>query len=340
MGIPISEDTKIYIVAPANFATGGPELLHQLGYNLINELNFKNVFMYYLPPNHPNPVHNEYVDYNVPYVREIEDSEKNILIVPEVYTHLIYKFKNIRKVIWWLSVDNYYFSLSVIKRRINLLLLNRFALQRYLFFNNNLKNIDFHLVQSEYARSHIISKGIDESRIYYLSDYLNENFLKTKTDKRKKENIVAYNPKKGYKFTKKIIDYVQKRDNNIKFVPIQNMTRNEVIKLLQKAKVYIDFGHFPGKDRLPREAVILECCIITGKMGASKFYKDVPIPDKYKFENKIKNLGEIYKTISDCINNYNENIKNFENYKKIILNEENKFKNDLKNIFIKYDAKK
>ena len=30
-------------------------------------------------------------------------------------------------------------------------------------------------------------------------------------------------------------------------------------------KLYIDFGGFPGKDRLPREAVMHDCCIITGK---------------------------------------------------------------------------
>ncbi|MGC8677911.1 MAG: hypothetical protein ACP5UF_06840 [Hydrogenobaculum sp.] len=44
--IEIFPETKIYIACPANFATGGPELLHQLGYHLINDLNIE-AFMYY-----------------------------------------------------------------------------------------------------------------------------------------------------------------------------------------------------------------------------------------------------------------------------------------------------
>ena len=46
MSVKICNTTKIYIACPANVATGGPELLHQLGYNLIKDLNIK-AFMYY-----------------------------------------------------------------------------------------------------------------------------------------------------------------------------------------------------------------------------------------------------------------------------------------------------
>jgi hypothetical protein len=46
MSIKVFADTKIYIACPANGATGGPELLHQLAYHLINDLNL-NVYMYY-----------------------------------------------------------------------------------------------------------------------------------------------------------------------------------------------------------------------------------------------------------------------------------------------------
>jgi len=33
-------------------------------------------------------------------------------------------------------------------------------------------------------------------------------------------------------------------------------------------QVYIDFGHHPGQDRLPREAVQCGCVVITGKRGS------------------------------------------------------------------------
>lgn len=56
-----------------------------------------------------------------------------------------------------------------------------------------------------------------------------------------------------------------KKARELNFKPIINMTRDEVIRELQRAKVYIDFGNHPGKDRIPREAAILGCCAIVGK---------------------------------------------------------------------------
>ena len=39
---------------------------------------------------------------------EIEDSENNLIIVPEVDVLLLRKFSQIRKAIWWLSVNNFF----------------------------------------------------------------------------------------------------------------------------------------------------------------------------------------------------------------------------------------
>jgi hypothetical protein len=169
--------------------------------------------------------------------------------------------------------------------------------------------------------------------LYYLSGYLNEDFLKTQTDLSKKENIVAYNPKKGFSFTQKIISSAK----DIKFVPLINMSREEVIKTLQRAKVYIDFGNHPGKDRLPREAAILGCCVITGKRGSAAFFEDVPIPDEYKFEDKEENIPKIIKKIKDCFENFEKRYKDFEYYRQVIKNEPQKFIEDLKKIFVKVE---
>lgn len=111
MTIELYSKSKVYVAAPANFATGGPELLHQLVYNLRKLLNV-DAYMYYYPKSHPNPVHPEYKVYNNPYTYDIEDKEWNLIIVPEVKSgiSILRNFKEIRKAIWWLSVD-YFFSL-------------------------------------------------------------------------------------------------------------------------------------------------------------------------------------------------------------------------------------
>lgn len=351
--IKIYPYTKVYIVAPAATATGGPELLHQLAYHLINDLNI-NANIYYVPSNHPDPVHPVYKDYKVPFLRELEDKEGNLLIVPEVYKGIsvLSGFKNLKKAIWWLSVDNFYISLILqsnfnffFPRLINKLLKELFGYEVFdilemtlksdkfknLSIHDFVKSVDYHLVQSYYAFNFLKNKDIELQKIYYLSDYLNKNFLNIQTELFKKEDIVVYNPKKGFSFTKKII----KSAKHIKFVPIINMSREEVIKTLQKAKVYIDFGNHPGKDRIPREAAILGCCVITCRRGSAGFFEDVPIPDEYKFEDKEDNIPKVIEKIKDCFENFGERYKDFDYYRKVIKNEPQKFVEDLKKIFVR-----
>ena len=81
--IQVSNNCKIYIMSPANTATGGPEALHQLAYVLQNSLKL-NTFIYYIPVSEENPVHKNYEMYSIEFVKEIQDSSENILIIPEL----------------------------------------------------------------------------------------------------------------------------------------------------------------------------------------------------------------------------------------------------------------
>jgi len=358
MNIAIYKTTKIYIACLANIATGGPELLHQLAFHLINDLNIP-AFMYYYDFDNSKfrtPVHPEYEFYNVPYTLEIsekEDIKESILIVPEIIISLslLPRYKSIRKGIWCLSVDNYYFSRITkkdffFKRVLNKLLALIHKPQLFdIFSEDNLKKLtkkydyrfDSLLKMSDFYMTNSY-RGMNWFKelkpLYYLSEYLNPNFLKTHTDLSNKENIVAYNPKKGIEYTNKIIRFA---NNNITFIPIINMNRDDVIKTLQRAKVYIDFGNHPGKDRMPREAAILGCCVITGKRGSAAFYEDVPIPDEYKFDDKEENIPKIIEKIKDCFANFEERHKDFDYYREVIKNEPQKFVEDLKKIFLKVD---
>ncbi|WP_292460125.1 hypothetical protein [Methanothermococcus sp.] len=355
MGISIYEDTKIYICLPSTKITGGIELLHQLTYHLRTELNIES-YLYY-PFEGPEPYHDVYKNYNNIFIHEIEDSEKNILIYPEIYwiKPIMSKFKKIRKVLWWLSVDNFIiykilfskrnFFIYRLMNKIGHIVLNKqifdikeIMYQKFNYDSNEFVKIikhdsfvklaDYHMVQSFYAKD-ILEKSNIKKPIYYLSDYLNKDFLKIKTDLSQKQNIVAYNPKKGYSFTKKII----KAAPDIEFIPIINMTRDEVIKTLQKAKVYIDFGNHPGKDRIPREAAILRCCVITGKRGSARYYEDVPIPEAYKFEDQVEYIPNVINKIKDCFENFEKRCCDFDYYRRVINEEPDKFVSNLKQIF-------
>lgn len=322
ININIKSNTKIYVVCPANVATGGPELLHQFAFKL--KENNLNVFIFYTNRTVENPVHSNYREYAIEWVEVIEDDINNILIVPEVETNMIINYNKIKKVIWWLSIDFYFLSLPGIFGKLNRVLLHKFNIQTYFGFSKTLKNVDLHMVQSKYAEIFLKSKGIDN--LIYMSDYLHKNFIDIETNLEVKENIVAYNPKKGIKFTTKLIQVA----SGIKFVAIENMTRQEVVQLLQKAKVYIDFGFHPGKDRIPREAAILKCCVITNKKGSANFFEDLPIKNEYKFDDKGSSIYDIEKKIQECFLKYDQTINDFTKYIDEIQNQEKQFDNEIK----------
>jgi len=183
------------------------------------------------------------------------------------------------------------------------------------------------LYQSYYAL-HFLQNN---NAIYYqpLFDYINDNFIKESLNTTfVKEDIVCYNPRKGIEYTSEIVKMMP----DVQFVPLFNMSREQVIETLKKSKVYIDFGFHPGKDKFPREAALMNNCVIAGFRGSAMFYNDVPIdPLKYKFN--VDDLSEVPNAIRDCLNNYDERIKDFALYKNVVLNQKEEATNHIKQIF-------
>ena len=356
MKLNIEQKTTYYILCPSKLSTGGPKHLHQLGSELKNL--GKKVFMHYYPSNQENPVHNNYKNYNLSYTDEIEDLDKNVLVVPEVYDSILVskKYKNIQKVLFWMSLDFFFLShfqekhskfvRSVIKipfhfiRFFNEITANRFgnlSLVKYLKviylnfpFSNLFKIKDFkvNLAQSQYQHEVLNSKGVET---HFLNDFIRKEFFEAakKISIKKKENIICYNPAKSSSFMKKIID----TNPNIKFLPLQNYNMNQVIEILSKSKIYIDFGFHPGVDGLPRESAILKNCVLTNKEGSAFYQKAVPINEKYKFEEKKENLIKITETINNIFRNFEDELKNFETYVNGLEEEELKFKERVLKIF-------
>lgn len=91
---------------------------------------------------------------------------------------------------------------------------------------------------------------------------------------------------------------------DVNWVPLVNMTNDQVKQKMLNSKVYIDFGNHPGKDRFPREAAISGCCIITGKRGAANYYEDVRIPEKFKFNQYKTKPENIIHRIRECLDSF------------------------------------
>ena len=331
---------KIYVCTPVGAATGGVELSHQLVDYLRNKgQEAYTVYCEWNKISDCQTVTETYSQYNIATTNVIEDDSRNILILPEIYFDFILEFKSIQIGCWWMSVDNRYYRIKTLEKIYRLKGLKEKIIFCYeLLFGNphKYKNSTallkkeskriIHFYQSKYAQHHLYDLGF--YRVLPLTDYINVNFLSNSSGEKK--DIVLYNPAKGWSFTRRIIKALP----NVKFVALKGLSRNEMKQLLGEAKLYIDFGTFPGKDRIPREAVISGCCVITGNLGASRFYEDVPIEEQYKFNVNKSNISSICDSIMNILKNYELCNSHFDNYRRIIKLEQKDFYEEITRAFL------
>jgi len=329
----IYENTTIYIACPTGKVSGGPELLHQLCSELLRRgLNAR---MWYPDAEEgriPQPL--VYRKYLVPIAPELPDDPKDILVLPETLAVLYGCRQQIRKILWWMSVDNYLKALSQV-------------FGDYFAFESSLALVDHafcfypdkkleHWVQSEYARQFVHANHVDDAQVHFVGDYLQSAaHLRRMNAAAAREDIVAYNPKKGWDFTQKLIEAAP----GIAWTPIENMTAEEVHALLARAKCYIDFGGHPGQDRIPREAAAAGCCVITGRRGAAANAIDVPIPASYKFADDASSIPAILSCIRSCFCDYDEHMRDFDSYRAMIARQKANFRRDVAAALpIRYDV--
>jgi len=330
--IDFYNNTTMYIYCPANSATGGPEALHQLGYHL-NLLGFKAVMFYYGPQTGNSPVNPVYQKYAVPYVSSVEDKATNILLMPESYLFPLFdkKTKSIRKVIWWLSVTNYE---TVLQNHIRDKQHKKFFNLRLNFGMFKIPTIKtlrqkkvLNIRHSYYSQHFLEQNGLEVAG--KISDYMNAAFFDLVDEQAKKEDVIIYNPVKNGDFLNQII--AQTPELNWK--PLIGMPPPEVAHWMNKSKLYVDFGYHPGKERMPREACIMRCCLIIGRDGSARFDEDMPIADKYRFEKDMAQIPAIIGTVKDCLNNYEANVSDFAAYRKVLYLEQETFVADIKSVF-------
>lgn len=299
----VNATSKIYIVCPGPIgaAAGGIESLHQLCH-ILNKLNYNAFMVYHAPGNIVLNEKNKMYDiYDTKFALDIEDNANNIMIFPEVYVCNVFYDRsftdwvnvigpNCQKAIWWLAGMDDKHNLSLLRGNI------------------------IHLFQCYHAMLTLKQKGING---YFLSDCIEGSFKKKLQNNAfsHKRDLLVYNPNKDIEITKNILS----RLSGFETVALINMNRNEMINMIQNAKVYIDFGHHPGKDRIPREAVLGGCCVIVGLQGSAANDYDMPIDRTYKFA--FDDLPNIVNKINECVTNYGNHILKFENYRNRIQND-------------------
>jgi len=275
----------ILVACPANCATGGPECLHEFASNLNKIVNAR--IWYWNAEGDPVP--DEYSKYNCEYVITMPDDFDGILIVPEIYASKLTWF-TCRKAIYWLGVDAY--ATWTPPRDYGA------------FLDDDI----LHIVQSEYAYDFLSKLGV--KRIVYCTDALNEDFYEPYKEEPRSDTVL-YNPAKATSFMGELI-----KASGVEYKPIQNMTRAEVIDSMRHAKLYVDFGEFPGRERMPREAALCGCCLITSKIGSAAFYKD--FAHDYKYDSKPGHIWAITHKIHYVLEHYDECKKDFDFFRQTL----------------------
>lgn len=330
--LKIKKNSVVYVLCPSMVKTGGTELAHQLVYH-INKLGGTAQIAYYNDRGEKLQINEAFKCYTADFVdaANIKDVSENVIVIPEYCPSFLKKYRYVQKCIWWMSVDNYlkYNSITFSVKTYGILY-DKHRLLSALYntiFPVKIKSPSVvHFYQSEYARDFLEKSGV--TNVYRLSDYLNEEYLNVDINTERK-NVVLFNPKKGFKFTEKLIEAAP----DITWIPLQNMTTEQVKDTLLHSKVYIDFGNHPGKDRFPRESAMCGCCVITGKRGSAKFFEDVAIANEFKFDENRRSINKIIDKIKCCLDDYSNQSKKFDGYREFIKGEYKVFQEDVKKIF-------
>lgn len=342
------EDTKIYVHCPSGVVTGGAELLHQL-VSFLRE-NDREAYIVYFSETNSNESHfdvpSDYKGYTIAQTSIIDDKPHNIEVFYEGIFDRIGQYKNTQKFLWWISVDNFfyvgqrYIALSdlwhfdkqmaktwLLRRCKRLLLKHRNEFKSSISIKSLVQQSDMCGFQAEYIQDFLRRNGFKE--LAPLKDYINTDHCKP-IDVSRKNDMVLYNPRKGIDFTRKLIESAP----DIQWVALQGFSRNQLIEVLRDAKVYIDFGNHPGKDRLPRECAMNGCCVITGNRGSAAFFEDVSIPSEYHFDENKDSVDDIIKQIRYTLANYESCVNDFAYYRKCIMSEKAEFEQQIKNLFL------
>lgn len=340
-----AETGSVYIFCYPEYTSGGPEALHQLRYYM--EQQGIDAWMVYTDSKTEKvKIPDRYLCYfpqEKKYLGELDfrDSYDKLIIMPENLSFRLFKYKKAKKVIWWLGVwgwdgihiypdsfpmGNWGLKLKAVFtcRLINAI---RDVKSWYLYRVKDVQNY----CGSKYAYEFVKSKGFTAE---YLVEPISMDFLLAggvfscvDADKRKAE--ILYNPKKN----SPVLQELLARKKYV-YHPIQGYTPVEMIHLYRSHRIYIDFGGFPGPERIPKETAYNGCNILVGKRNAAINDFDVAIPEQYKMENPT--VEEVEEKIGDMLLHYEEQFQDFCYFRNKIDGLEMEFIKSIRSLFSKY----
>ena len=311
--MPSPRYRTITLVCPPHVRTGGPEAIHQLGRALLDlghdaRILYINSLGDLIPnegrivaPEIVDPMPPEYAHYGVPRAANLENEPEDLLIFPEIWPDIFRIGLRLKLAMWWLSIDN---GLENVARLGGLEVLRTLPCT--------------HLCQSHYAMAYLARNGISGLPLF---DYTSPDYVAQAANPalggQARDARVLY-PARGRAFG----EWLKLIAPDIECLELQGFSPAEMTQLFLTSRLYVDFGHHPGKDRMPREAAVLGCCVITGQRGAAENSFDIPIPAAYNFDDaQAMREVDLLLTIRNVLKDYEHRTADFGVYRQIIAGE-------------------
>lgn len=250
--------------------------------------------------------------------------------------------------IWWLSVDNAEFDfikpaleksrhgsphadwrqantrVASFKRSARKFLARAF---RKVFWKKVDAKTSIHFFQSAYSKA-VVEKRLGISG-HILSD-ISENYgVHIKQDPiERSSKLIVYNGNKGAGY----VEQLAKRLPEFKFVKLQGLDSIGLARAFSKAAFYLDLGHFPGKDRMPREAIRLACPVILARRGSARYVDDFDIPEEFRLDIHTNSPQQLEDSLRALLKQGDEALRKQENFRKKVLLEDEVFGSEVKNL--------
>lgn len=325
---PLYEEVLLFC---PDAATGGPEALHQLGH-AINQLGGNAKMAYYGPISRlgmdgenlrndttGSPMPQVYAQYQPQVLTETKLGVGTLIVFPEVLTIS----SNHNAAMWWLSVDNALVANPRLKDE---------TYRKEFFADPKL----IHLYQSEYARDFLEKSYAKNARP--ITDYTDPTFIEYSLVPANnppitgRGNQVCFFPAKGAELARDFLTHGALR-NAIDLVPIRNMSKTEVRDTLFKTKIFIDFGHHPGKDRVPREAAIAGAVILLHAAGSANFQGDHPLDNTYRFTLADVASGRLHQLVDAILDDPKAHFDAQLGYRQHVMGEKERFVKEVATTF-------
>lgn len=327
----------IHVLYPRGLRTGGPEALHQLVHTL-RGLG-QEAFLTPLARTVDAERVKEYAHYDAPE-RPFVDAGDVALVAPEPSMGALRVAKEATRVCWWLSIDSsplFFAERERISRHsytpaerlkhggwIALRYAHRLAMRQRSWDDM------LHLAQSHYAWNFLYDHlDVTPSLV---TDYTPTAELDVlpRRPVAERGRTVAYNPRKGGW----VVEEMRRRGLPYDFLPIENMTRAEVLRTLCDSAVYLDTGHHPGKDRMPREAALAGAITLVGRRGSGANSLDVPIPWEHKFAMTADVPGNAAARLDEVFSDLSGHKARQAGYEPFIRGEPDRFRREVEAFFV------